>query len=107
MALSKSNKFTSVELVWAEKQLKSWMDYLDNNPYDKCEDRTKLRPTKAGGSVLEVIATVETQQKHQRDTMKDYLQLLEVVEKLRQAEAARAINVRGGIEIPHRMKENE
>ena len=101
------NKFTTVELDWAEKQLKGWMDYLDNNQYDKCEDRTKLRPTKNGGSVLEVIATVETQQKHQRDTMKDYLQLLEVVEKLRTAEAAKQIGTRGNIEIPDRMKDKE
>jgi hypothetical protein len=36
--------------------------------------------------------------------MKDYLLLLEVVERLRQAEAKKAITTRGDIEIPDIMR---
>jgi len=102
---TQKNKFTTVELAWAETQLRGWMDYLNAHPYESLEDRTKLRPTKNGGTVLEVVATIEAQQKHHRDTMKDYLSLLEIVEKLRDAEAVRQSKARGGIDIPDRMKD--
>lgn len=100
-----ANKFASVELDWAEKQLNTWQQDLNDNPYNELEDRTKLRPTKNGGSILEVIATREAQQKHQRETMKDYLALLEIVKRLRKEEAERQDIGRGGETIPVRMRD--
>lgn len=103
MATSK-NKFEHVELDWAEKQLKDWMAYVDAHPFESMEDRTKLRATKAGGTVLEVVATIETQQKNIRDMIKDYLMLYEVVKRLRK-DADDGPNLgRGGEIIPPRMQ---
>ena len=76
------NKFLTVKKDWALKQLETWMAYVDAHPFDKMEDRTKLRPTKNGGTILEVVATIEQQQKSVRDIIKDYLELLVVVEKM-------------------------
>lgn len=103
MAVSK-NKFENVELDWAEKQLRSWQAYADAHPFEQMEDRTKLRPTKGGGTILEVVATIEAQQKNIRDMMKDYLLLLEVVKRLRKDSDSGPELGRGGEVIPPRMK---
>lgn len=102
------NKFTNVQLDWAEKQIKSWMTFVEANPFDQMEDRTKLRPTKNGGTMLEVVATIEAQQKSIREIIKDYLLLLEVVERLRSEEAAKGTSgTYGDIEESKRMKRKQ
>lgn len=98
------NKFINAELDWAEEQLQSWKSYVSANPFDKMEDRVKWKETKGGGMLPIVIASIESQQKNVRDTMKDYLSLLEVVDRLREAEAKKSIETRGGVEIPDIMK---
>lgn len=80
--MATQNKFANVKLDWAKKQIDTWMAYVDANPFDKMEDRTKLRPTKNGGTMLEVVATIEAQQKSIREIIKDFLLLLEVIKKL-------------------------
>ena len=97
------NKFESVELEWAETQLKTWQAYVDANPFDKMQDRTKLQATRTGGAILVVVATVEAQQKNIRDTMKDYLSLYEIVKRLRKVEDDTPSTGRGGEAIPVRM----
>lgn len=104
MAVAK-NKFDSVDLDWAEKQLKDWRAYADAHPFETMEDRTKLRPTKGGGTVLEVVSTIESQQKNIRDTMKDYLLLFEVVKRLRKDTENVDQLGRGGEVIPPRMRD--
>ena len=98
------NKFENVELEWAEAQLKSWQAFVDAHPFETMEDRTKLRATRGGGTVLEVVATIESQQKNIRDTMKDYLALFEIVKRLRKAEDEGPSTGRGGEVIPARMQ---
>jgi len=98
------NKFQNVELDWAEAQLKNWQAYVDQNQFDQLEDRTKLRATRNGGTVLEVIATIESQQKNIRDTMKDYLALFEIVKRLRKDSEKNEEVARGGETIPLRLR---
>lgn len=88
MAASK-NKFIKVELDWAELQLETWKNYIDKHPFETMEDRVKWKETKNGGALPIVIASIESQQKNIRDTMKDYLSLLEIVDRLRSAEQAK------------------
>jgi len=82
---SKGNKFISAELNWAEQQLSTWKMYIDKNPFYEMTDRINYKETKNGGIIPVVVASIESQQKNIRDTMKDYLSLLEVVSKLREA----------------------
>ena len=98
------NKFINVELDWAEEQLATWKEYVSKHPFGAMEDRVKWKETKSGGMLPIVIASIESQQKNIRDTMKDYLSLLEIVDRLRLAEAKKAVETRGGIEIPDIMK---
>lgn len=81
------NKFINVELDWAETRLETWKEYIDKNPFSNMEDRIKWKETKNGGMMPMVVASIESQQKNIRDTMKDYLSLLEIVDRLREQES--------------------
>lgn len=102
--MATKNKFITIELEFAEAQLNTWKAYVEKTPFETLVDRVVWKETKNGGAMPMVAATIESQQKNLRDTMKDYLSLLEVVDRLRQAEAKKAIETRGGIEIPDMMK---
>jgi hypothetical protein len=95
-----TNKTTyiSVELDWAEQQLQSWKAYVDANPLHELKDRIEWKPTSKGGMLPMVIASIEAQGKFIQETMKNYLALLEVVEKLREKEEAK-VEVRGKGEL--------
>jgi hypothetical protein len=77
----KKNTYVSAELDWAEQQLSSW------------------KPTAKGGMLPMVIASIESQGKFVQETMKNYLALLEQVDKLREKEEAKKIETRGGAEL--------
>ena len=94
----KKNNYIEADLKWAEKRLKEWRKYIDDNPLDKLEDRMAFKQT-AKGTISMVSATIESQIKSIRDTMKEYLQLLDVVNKLREGEEAKKIESRGKQEV--------
>ena len=98
MATRKKETYISVELDWAEEQLASWKQYVDANPLHKLVDRIEWKPTARGGTMPMVIASVEQQGKFIQETMKNYLALLEVVDKLREKEEAK-VDVRGNVEL--------
>ena len=88
------NSYVGTELDFAEKQLEAWKKYVEDNPINKLKDRVEWRTTKTGGSIPLVIASIEQQGKFIQETLKNYLALLEVVDKLREREEAK-IEVRG------------
>lgn len=98
MALKKTT-YIAAELEWAEEQLSTWKQYVDANPLHTLEDRIKWKETKAGGAMPMVIASIEAQGKFVQETMKNYLALLEQVDKLREKEEAKKVETRGGAEL--------
>lgn len=98
MAVRKNNYITA-ELDWSEQQLASWKQYVDANPMHELKDRIEWKPTAKGGMLPMVIASIESQGKFIQETMKNYLALLEVVDKLREKEEAKKIPVRGNAEL--------
>lgn len=98
MAKSTKTTYINTELDWAEEQLVSWKAYVDANPLNLIKDRIEWKPTAKGGTMPMVIASIEAQGKFIQETMKNYLALLEVVEKLREKEEAK-VEVRGGSEM--------
>lgn len=98
MAKTTKTTYVNAELDWAEEQLKSWKAYVDANPLHELKDRIEWKPTAKGGMLPMVIASIEAQGKFIQETMKNYLALLEVVEKLREKEVAK-IEVRGNGEL--------
>ena len=97
MALKKTT-YINTELEWAEQQLASWKQYVDANPMHELKDRIEWKPTSKGGMLPMVIASIEAQGKFIQETMKNYLALLEVVDKLREKEEAK-VEVRGKGEL--------
>jgi len=98
MATVKKTTYINTELDWAESQLKSWKAYVDANPLHELKDRIEWKPTAKGGMLPMVIASIEAQGKFVQETMKNYLALVEVVEKLRSLEEAK-VEVRGKGEL--------
>lgn len=92
--MAKQNSYISAELQWAEQQLASWKAYVDAHPLHTMTDRIEWKPTGRGGLIPMVIASIEAQGKFIQETMKNYLALLEVVDKLREKEEAK-IETRG------------
>lgn len=98
MAAPKKTTYINTELDWAEQQLASWKQYVDANPLHELKDRIEWKPTAKGGMLPMVIASIESQGKFIQETMKNYLALLEVVDKLREKEESK-VEVRGNTEL--------
>lgn len=94
MAAPNKTTYINTELDWAEQQLSSWKQYVDANPMHELKDRIEWKPTARGGMLPMVIASIESQGKFIQETMKNYLALLEVVDKLREKEESK-IEIRG------------
>lgn len=103
MAIKKANSYISAELKFAEDQLSNWKKYIEDNPIDKIEDRWGKKEMPRGGQTWVVTASAEAQIKCVQDTLARYLQLLEVVEKLREKEEIKK-EARGNSTVPHRMQ---
>jgi hypothetical protein len=95
--------YINTELKWAEAQLKTWKQYVDANPLHELKDRIEWKPTAKGGAMPMVVASIEAQGKFIQETMKNYLALLDVVEKLREKEET-VKQARGSSTVPHRMQ---
>lgn len=100
----KGDSFIGIDLIWAEQQLATWKQYVSDNPFEGMKDRVVWKETKGGGQIPVVSSTIESQQKNIRDTMKDYLGLLSVVEQLREKEAEKK-EARGGQNVAGIMNE--
>lgn len=103
MAKLKANTYINTELDWAEEQLQTWKKYIDANPVHELKDRVEWKPTSRGGAMPMVIASIEQQIRAISDLMKNYLTLLEVVDKLREKEEKR-LEIRGDAEINGMMQ---
>jgi|LakMenEpi03Oct11_1017367.scaffolds.fasta_scaffold02651_3 hypothetical protein len=104
MAVTSKNKFILIELGLAEEQLTYYKKFLQDNPYDSFVDRIQWKETKGGGAMPLTVATIEAQQKNHRETMKDYLALLEVINKLRTEDEKVKVSMRNDQEVPDIMK---
>jgi len=102
MALT-NKTYINTELDWAEAQLSSWRQYVDANPLNELKDRIEWKPTAKGGLLPMVIASIEAQGKFVQETMRNYLALLEVVDRLREKDEVKK-EARGQSTVPHRMQ---
>ena len=99
----KQNTYISAELDFAETSLEQWKEYIEANPLHEIEDRWGKKEMPKGGYAMVVTASREQQIKCVQDTLAKYLQLLEVVNNLREKEAAKK-EARGAGTVPHRMQ---
>ena len=100
--VAKKSNYINAELDWAEDQLVTWREYVSSNPLPSLVDRIEYRQTKTGAMPM-VIASIEQQGKFIQETMKNYLSLLEIVDKLREIEESKK-SARGKSSVPPRMQ---
>lgn len=84
----KITTYIDVDLEWAEEQLRTWKDYIDNNPISELEDRYDLDGRR-------VVSNIEQQGKYIQETMKNYLSLLREIDSLREKEDEKEKKIRG------------
>lgn len=97
MAQNKNN-YINTELDFAEASLQQWREYIEANPINEIKDRWGKKEMPKGGQTWVVTATAEQQIKCVQDTLAKYLQLLEIVDKLREREESK-IEARGKGEV--------
>jgi len=78
-----------MELEWLEKKAKEIREYC-NQPIHKLKDRM------LGDKV---VSKIEEQVKSIRETLKDYILIVEAIDKLRDKEEAKSPSVRGDQEL--------
>jgi hypothetical protein len=100
---TKQNNYITAELEFAEAQLQGWKQYIEANPINTLVDRWGKKEMPKGGFAWVVTATAEQQIKCVQDTLTKYLQLLEVVDRLREKDQLKK-EARGSSKVPHRMQ---
>lgn len=91
---SKKNNYITEELDWLEAKAAEIKQFADANPYHQISDRI-VSLMGATGLVEKVSATIESQQKSIRDSLKDYALIIEAINKLREQEENK-MEMRGG-----------
>lgn len=105
---TKKNNYITADLDWAEEQLATWKAYVNANPIHELTERIVWKETKGGGQMPIVSETIGQQIKTLTELMTKYLQLLEVVDKLREKEEEKKqIEAKGNEGIPHRMRKQD
>lgn len=89
MSSKKSNSYIEMELEWLDTKASEIREYC-KQPIHKITDR------KDG---TRVIAKKEDIIKSMRETLKDYIYIIEAIDKLRDKEAAKGPSVRGDQEL--------
>ena len=84
-----SNSYIGMELEWLEKKAAEIREYC-NQPIHKITDR------KDGGKVIEKKENII---KSIRETLKDYILIVEAIDRLREKEEAKSPSVRGDQEL--------
>lgn len=98
MAASKKISLIQYELEFLEEKLKELKEYIEANPFSTLNDRMAYKETKNGGVIPICIANKEAQRKDLTQALKDYVEILQSVDKLRSVEEAK-VEMRGSGEM--------
>jgi hypothetical protein len=94
MAAKKKELLIEYELEFLDGKLQELKRYIQDRPFHELKDRIEWRPTKTGVMPM-VVATVEAQRKDLTSAIKEYAEITQVVDKMREAEKAKELDVYG------------
>jgi hypothetical protein len=97
--MAQKNKYTLEDLDWLEETLKQLKAYVDNNNFGDLKDRLETVMSAKGTPVIKIIATKEAQMKSLREALKDYVVMLAEVDRLREEQTKKDVEIRGGGKI--------
>lgn len=90
MMATKKVNYIEMELDWLEGKAEELKIYCDTNPINRLSERI------VDGKVVE---TIGQQIKTIRDTLQDYIKIVEAIDKLREKEEVKKITTRGDQEL--------
>lgn len=98
-ASKKANNYVEMELTWLEAKAQQLREYCDNNPIASLTDRMAYKETRGGGVMPMIVSTIEQQIKSIRDTLQDYIKIVDAIDKLREKEVGKKALTRGDQEL--------
>ena len=102
MPAPKKNLYVAAELNFLEDQIKEAMLFLRSRPLSALVDRIEMKPTRGGGMMPMVVATVEDQAKANVLIMEKLLAMLPALNQMRET-ASDDIGTKGGVQRSERM----
>jgi len=98
MAKKQQSTYVDFELEWLENKSRELKAYVDKRPLDELSDRIAWRDTKSGGTIPVVVATIEQQRSDLSKAVKDYGEIIKIVNEVREKESLK-LEKRGGGKI--------
>jgi len=98
MAAKKPSTYIGEELEWLEAKALELKTYVDNNPYHLIVDRFHYKTTSNGGSMPIISATIEAQLSSLTKALKEYAEIIRIVDEMRRAEDKKEEQMRKGFE---------
>jgi hypothetical protein len=86
MATKKVNTYIGQELDWLEGKANELKQYVDDRPFHKLIDRIHFKETKNGGAMPMISATIESQLAALTKALKEYAEIIRVVNEMREQE---------------------
>lgn len=103
MSTKKTNTYITFELDWLEAKAEELKNYVDSNTLTELKDRIHWRETRSGQMPM-LTASIEAQIKSLTQALKDYAQIIEVVDNLREKESQK-VEARGGQSVNGMMED--
>lgn len=94
MSTKKANSYIGFELDWLQEKAEQLKAYVDDHPFNELEDRIRLKETSRGGVIPVLAASIENQIKSLTQALKDYAQIIEVIDSLREKDSKK-VETRG------------
>jgi hypothetical protein len=112
MPVAKSkNTYSNIgeDLIWLREKADNIKQFVNANPYHEVVDRDRVvsRTYNPDGDIVDekytLVATIETIHKSLRDSLKELAQIMEMIDKLMEKEAAK-VTARGNQEVSPRVQ---
>jgi hypothetical protein len=98
MATKKQSIYIGEELEWLETKALDLRSYIDKNPFSTLADRITYKELKNGGVLPITSATIEQQLSALTKAMKEYAEIIRVINDMREKEEAKK-EARGGAKV--------
>lgn len=98
MATKKQSIYIGEELEWLESKALDLRAYIDKNPFSELADRITYKELKNGGVLPITSATIEQQISSLTKSMREYAEIVKVINEMREKEEAKK-EARGGSKV--------
>lgn len=98
MVVKKKELYIEYELEFLEQKAQELKEYIAAKPFSTLKDRFAYKETKGGGVIPICVANEEVQRKDLTQALKDYAEIIQTINKMREQEVAK-VELRGKSEL--------